>query len=84
MEEGNKAIAEMIAEIEGLKLSEHNETDLKLNLLEINSDLLSSLMMLELKKTEELMKANNYFIHLKILLAGRAGAKLTEFCTDRQ
>ena len=58
MEEGNKAIAEMIAEIEGLKLSEQNETDLKLNLLEINSDLLSSLMMLELKKTEELMKAN--------------------------
>jgi hypothetical protein len=74
------AIAEALEDLKTLKIEKKVQESLRIQILELNTELQSSLMMLELKKSEELLRANNYFLNLKLLMASQYQTKLVDFC----
>lgn len=51
---------------------------------DLNTDFLSSIMMLQLKKTEEINRLNIEFLNLKLHLLCQSKEKLSDFCAKSE
>ena len=81
-QQGYKAIEECQEELENLNLDTKILNKTKINILELDKDLISSLMMLELKKREELRTAHEYFQRIRLMIVPELNIKLFDFCKE--
>jgi hypothetical protein len=83
MQEAETSIKETLEIFKAFKAEDKIKEKLLCQLIEINTELLSTVMMLELKKSEELLQLNHYFLSLKLLIP-QSSQKLIEICKESQ